>query len=71
MKDSDSVWQTIVEAEGFHGAYASYVDFKDQGFKKAKNFGGVVPCRSLHDKNGKKLAAVLMFRCDYEAVGRT
>ena len=53
-----------VDMEAGASACASWLDLSipDMGVVLAvKRLGGVVPCRSLWDVNGKRLAAVLVF----------
>ncbi len=46
---------------GYHGSSVSYVDAYIEGLWKETGYGGVIPCRSLWDKEGNQLAAVLLF----------
>lgn len=47
---------------GCHGSYASYLDVCVRGLWDGSGYGGVIPCRSLWDRDGNRLAAVLHYR---------
>lgn len=40
---------------------AAYVDVSLRGAREEGGFGGCVPCRSIWDADGKRLAAVILF----------
>jgi diphthine-ammonia ligase len=52
--------------EGYYGAYSAWLDCAVDALwgAEAVGYGGVVPCRSLWDGDGRRLAAVLLFRTD-------
>ena len=53
-----------VGLEAGAGAIASWLDLSIEGignFFNSKTHGGVVPCRSLWDVDGRRLAVVLVF----------
>ena len=41
--------------------YLSYLDISIEGLVHAEKFKGIVPCRSIWDIEGGRLAAVLLF----------
>jgi len=49
-------------SDGYHHAHAAYLDACVKGLWGADSYAGVVPCRSLWDGQGNRLAAVLVFR---------
>jgi diphthine-ammonia ligase len=49
---------TQLDVEGC--IHASYLDVSIQGMWNMGNFGGKIPCRSIWDASGKRLATVLI-----------
>lgn len=46
----------------YRDAYASYIDANIEGLWRSTSYAGVVPCRSIWDRKGARLAAVLLFK---------
>jgi hypothetical protein len=68
--DNEIIGQKIEEALETVGigadaaAHASWLDVSIKGIGRSlegRNHGGIVPCRSLWDAEGRRLAAVLVF----------
>jgi hypothetical protein len=72
---SGAIKNLIATAKGFHESastqaigdlcvpYASYFDACVKGlWESTSDYGGIIPCRSLWDVSGNRLAAVLLFR---------
>jgi len=47
---------------------ASYIDTSIPGISNLEIFAGLVPCRSLWDGQGRRLAAVLVFETYYSTL---
>ncbi|KAL2072553.1 hypothetical protein VTL71DRAFT_11896 [Oculimacula yallundae] len=50
-----------VEERAGKGSFAAYVDVSIAGLWEQGRFGGGVPCRSIWDSEGRRLACVLLF----------
>jgi hypothetical protein len=48
-------------SRGYHHCHAAYLDACVEGLWDAECYTGVIPCRSLWNKDGRRLAAVLIF----------
>lgn len=66
VHSTKSNYPVATDEAGFHGAYLSYVDVNVKGLWESDDYSGVIPCQSLWDGEGKRLAAVLLFETSIE-----
>jgi hypothetical protein len=53
-------------SRGYHHAYSAYLDACVGGLWDEDSCAGVIPCRSLWNKDSRRLAAVLIFQSSAE-----